>query len=76
MEVLITDFRQVILTFYLFPASIPLSLLQNVLEKMSLYRVGHEKVARLPFSRVFATVLISVFRLCYGPGPRKSSPGP
>jgi hypothetical protein len=37
MEVLITDFRQVILTFYLFPTSIHLSLLQNVLEKLSLY---------------------------------------
>jgi len=37
MEVLINDFRQAMLTFYLFPTSIPLSLLQNILEKVSLY---------------------------------------
>jgi hypothetical protein len=33
-----------------------------------LYKVGHRKVARLPFAHVLATVLISVFMLCYRPG--------
>jgi hypothetical protein len=40
----------------------------NLVVPKFIYTVGHEKVACLPFCTCLATVLISVFTLCYGPG--------
>ena len=49
-------------------SSITVSFLEHTQLAELYYRVGHEKVATFCLHLHLATVLISVFLLCYGPG--------